>query len=160
LIINNHLKSDFYNKKLSIHVRNTSFGQNQSNFAMDISHPDYTLQAGPSPLQNVLVGLRRVFTSDPALTLQIFLIMPLIIGGIILQLNVIQWVLILVVTMIFLLAGIFRTAALLQIKNDTSITPFHVTRIRCMGNVLVTITAGISLFTYMMVFVPKITQLL
>jgi diacylglycerol kinase len=127
---------------------------------MDISHPDYTLQASPSALQNVLAGLRKVFTSDPGLTLQIFLTIPIIICGVILQLNAIQWVLILVVTLIFLMAGIFRTAALLQIKSDTSITPFHATRIKCMGNALVTITAGISLFTYMMVFVPKITQLL
>jgi len=127
---------------------------------MDISHPDYTLQASPSMLQNVLVGLRKVFTSDPGLTLQVFLTIPLIIGGIVLQLNVIQWVLILIVTLLFLMAGVFRTASLLQIKNDTSVTPFHITRIKCMGNALVTITAGLSLFTYMMVFVPRITQLL
>ena len=127
---------------------------------MDISHPDYTLQASSSTLQNVLGGLRKVFISDPGLTLQVFLTIPIIIGGIVLQLNVIQWVLILVVTLLFLMAGVFRTASLLQIKNDTSVTPFHVTRIKCMGNALVTITAGLSLFTYMMVFVPRITQLL
>ena len=127
---------------------------------MDISHPDYTLQARPSALQNVLDGLRKVFSSDPGLILQVLLTIPIIIGGIVLQLNVIQWVLILIVTLLFLMAGVFRTASLLQIKNDTSVTPFHVTRIKCMGNALVTITAGISLFTYMMVFVPRITQLL
>ena len=127
---------------------------------MDISHPDYTIQATPSALQNVLGGLRKVFTNDLGLTLQLSLTIPIIVGGIILQLNAIQWVLILVVTLLFLLAGIFRTAALLQIKNDTSITPFHVSRIKCMGNALVTVTAGLSLFTYMMVFVPRITQFL
>jgi diacylglycerol kinase len=127
---------------------------------MDISHPDYTLQAPPSTLQNILGGLRKVFTTDPALTLQVFLTIPIIVGGIVLQLNVIQWVLIVVVTLLFLLAGIFRTASLLQIKHDTSITSFHVTRIKCMGNALVTVMAGLSLFTYMMVFVPRIIQLL
>lgn len=127
---------------------------------MDISHPDYTLQASPSALQNVLDGLRKVFISDPGLTLQVFLTIPIIVGGIVLQLNVIQWVLILIVTALFLMAGVFRTASLLQIKNDTSVTPFHITRIKCMGNALVTITAGLSLFTYLMVFVPRITPLL
>jgi len=127
---------------------------------MDISHPDYALQASPSALQNILGGLRKVFSNDLSLTLQLFLTIPIIVGGIVLHLNVIQWVLILIVSSLFLMAGIFRTAALLQINNDPSMTPFHVIRIKSMGNALVAITAGISLFTYMMIFVPKITQLL
>jgi len=127
---------------------------------MDYSHPDYTIQARPSALQNIGIGLRKIFTGDPGLSLQILLVIPVITGGIILHLNAIQWVLILFVTMMFLVAGIFRGAALQQIKNDSSISDFHVSRIKCMGNALVTITAGISLFTYMMVFIPRITPLL
>ena len=127
---------------------------------MEFSNPDYTIQARPSALQNVLAGLRKVFTSDPGLTLQILFIIPVLTGGIILHLNAIQWVLMLVVTLMFLVAGIFRGAALQQIKNDTSLSDFHVSRIKCMGNALVTITAGISLFTYMMIFIPIITPLL
>ena len=127
---------------------------------MDYNHPDYTIQARPSALQNIGIGLRKIFLGDPGLSLQILLVIPVITGGIILHLNAIQWVLILFVTMIFFVAGIFRGAALQQIKNDTSLTAFHVSRIKCMGNALVTITAGISLFTYMMVFIPRITPLL
>jgi len=128
--------------------------------SMDYSTPDYTIQARPSSLQNIGIGLRKLFVGDPGLSLQILVIIPVITGGIILHLNAIQWVLILFVTMIFLMAGIFRGAALQQIKNDSALTPFHVSRIKCMGNALVTITAGISLFTYMMVFIPRITPLL
>ncbi|MEN8228198.1 MAG: diacylglycerol kinase [Bacteroidota bacterium] len=127
---------------------------------MDISHPDYTLQARPSSLGNVLSGLRKVFFTDPGLPIQILLTIPIIAAGVILHLNAIQWILILVVTLLFVIAGIFRTAALIQVKNDASISPFHVSRIKSMGNAIVTITAGISLFTYLMIFVPRITPLL
>ncbi len=127
---------------------------------MEFSHPDYTIQARSSSLQNVLVGLRKIFTNDPGLNLQIFLTIPIIAGGIVLHLNAIQWVLIVSVTSLFLVAGIFRRAALLQVNNNTTLSEFHVSRIKCMGNAIVMLTAGISLLTYMLVFVPIITQLL
>ena len=92
--------------------------------------------------------------------LQLFLTAPIIAGGIALHLNVIQWLLILVVTMLFFIAGIFKRAALLQIKNSSSYTEFQASRIKSMGNALVMLTAGISMFTYLLVFVPKITQFL
>lgn len=127
---------------------------------MEFSHPDYAIQASPSTLQNVLAGLRKIFTNDPGLNLQLFLTAPIIAGGIVLHLNAIQWVLVLVVTLLFFLAGIFKRAALLQVNKNTTLSEFHVSRIKCMGNALVILTAGISLFTYMLVFVPKITQFL
>lgn len=127
---------------------------------MDFSQPDYALQARPAVLQNVLSGLKKVFASDPGLTLQLILTIPIIAGGIVLQLNTVQWVLVILVTLLFLIAGIFRTAALLQIRNDSSITPFQSTRIRLMGNTLVMITAGLSLFTYLLIFIPRITVML
>jgi diacylglycerol kinase len=127
---------------------------------MDFSHPDYALQARPNVLQNILSGLRKVFASDPGLTLQIILAIPVIAGGIVLQLNAVQWVLVIFVTLLFLVAGIFRTAALLQIRNDSSITPFQASRIRLMGNSLVVIAAGLSLLTYLLVFIPRIIQML
>ncbi len=127
---------------------------------MDFDHPAYTLQATPSTLQNVRGGLRKIFTSDPGLNLQLFLTLPILAGGIVLHLNVIQWVLILFVTFVFFMAGIFRRAALLQIKNKPVLTEFHESRIRTIGNALVMLTGAISLFTYMMVFVPRITEFL
>ena len=121
---------------------------------------DYTLQARSSALQNVLGGLRKVFIRDPGLTLQLLLTIPIIAGGIVLQMNVVQWMLIIFVSLLFLVAGIFRTAALLQIDRNTSLSSFQVSRIKSMGTAIVVITAGLSLFTYLMVFVPKIVTLL
>lgn len=127
---------------------------------MDFSHTDYALQARPGVLQNVLNGLRKVFVNDAGLTAQLFLTIPIIAGGILLQLNTLQWVLVSIVTLLFLIAGVFRTAAILQIRNDSSISAFQATRIRLMGNSLVLIMAGLSLFTYMMVFIPRILVML
>ena len=127
---------------------------------MDFTHPDYTIQARPASSQNVSKGLRKVFVNDPALHVQLFFIIPIVAGGIILHLNAIQWFLIILVSAIFLMAGICRTAAMMQIKNDSSLSTFQVTRIKIMGNALVAITSGISLFTYLMVFVPRIIPLL
>jgi len=127
---------------------------------MDISHPDYVFQARPIAPQNVSNGLRKVFTNDPELHVQLFFTIPIVAGAIILHLNAIQWFLVILVTALFLVVGICRTAAMLQIKSDASMSPFQVTRIKAMGNTLLTLTGGISLFTYLMVFVPKIIQVL
>lgn len=127
---------------------------------MDFSQPDYALQARPSTLQNILVGLRKILTNDPGLNLQLFLSIPIIAGGIVLHLNAVQWVLILFVTLLFFVAGILRRAALLQVGRNTTLSAFQESRIKCMGNAIVMLTAGISLLTYMLVFVPRITQFL
>jgi diacylglycerol kinase len=127
---------------------------------MDITHPEYTVQARSVPGLNILIALRKIFSGDPGLKLQLFLVIPIVAGGVVLHMNFIQWILISFVTLLCIVAGIFRTAALLQINHDPSLTHFQVTRIKCMGNAMVTITAGLSLITYLMVFVPKITALL
>jgi len=127
---------------------------------MDFSHSEYTLQAAPSASRNMLEGLRKVFNTDPGMNLQLILTVPVIAGGIVLHLNAVQWVLVIIATLLFLVAGVFRTAALLQINKDTTINPFQMSRIKCMGNAIVAVTAGVSLLTYMLVFIPKITQLL
>lgn len=123
---------------------------------MDFNHPDYAIQARSSAPQNISNSLRTVFIKDPELHVQLFFVIPVIAGGIILHLSAVQWFLVILVSALFLGAGILRTASLLQVKNDPSLTPFHVTRIKAMGNAILTITSGISLFTYMLVFVPKI----
>ena len=127
---------------------------------MDFSHPEYTFQARSSAPRNITNSLHTVFFKDPELHVQLFFIIPVIAGGIILNLSAIQWFLVLLVSGLFIGAGICRTASMLQVKKDPSLTPFHVTRIKAMGNALLTITAGISLFTYLLVFVPKIIDLL
>ena len=127
---------------------------------MDFTHPDYTIQATSSAPRKISNSLHTVFIKDPELQVQLLFIIPVIAGGIILSLSAIQWFLVILVSSLFIGAGICRTASLLQVKKDPSLTPFHTTRIRAMGNALLTITAGISLFTYMLVFVPKIIDLL
>jgi diacylglycerol kinase len=127
---------------------------------MDISHPNISLSVRTSTLQNIGLGLRKLLTTDPALTAQILLVIPLIAGGVALGLNAIQWILVSVVTLVFLMAGVFRGAALQQVRRDDSLSSFQVSRIKCMGNALITITAGLSLLTYLMVFVPRIIQIL
>ena len=127
---------------------------------MEFSPSDYALQARPRVLQNVLGGLRKVFATDPGLTAQLFLTIPIVAGGIALQMNAVQWTLVILVTLLFLGAGVCRTAALLQTRSDSSITPFQASRIRLMGNSLVVITAGLSLLTYLLIFIPKIMVML
>jgi diacylglycerol kinase len=127
---------------------------------MDYIHPDIAIQARTSSPRNVLTGLRKVFISDPGLTFQILLFVPLITGGIVLQLNPLQWALILLVSLFFVIAGVFRRAALLQISHEANCSTFHVSRIKAMGNAIVAITGGISLLTYLLIFVPKIITLI
>lgn len=101
-----------------------------------------------------------MFISDPGLTLQLFLTIPLVAGGIIFHLNAAQWTFTLLVTLLFIMAGVLRRAALLQISHDSKCSPFHVSRIRSMGNAIVAITGGISMLTYLLIFVPMIVELL
>jgi diacylglycerol kinase len=127
---------------------------------MDFVHPDFTIQGGSVSSQNIRAGLRKVFISDPGLTLQLFMAIPLVAGGIIFHMNAAQWTFTLLVTLLFIVAGVFRRAALLQISHDTKCSPFHVSRIKSMGNAIVAITGGISLLTYLLIFVPMVVQLL
>lgn len=127
---------------------------------MDISHSELIFQKRSTAPGNLGSGLKEIFFKDPELHVQLYFLLPVFAGGIILHLNGIQWFLVILVSALFMGAGICRTASLLQVKKDPSLTPFHVTRIKAMGNALLTITAGISLFTYLLVFVPKIIDLL
>jgi diacylglycerol kinase len=127
---------------------------------MDISHPDFAIQSPSIEAQSIGSGLRKVFFSDLELHIQLFAVIPIVAGGIILHLNVVQWILVILVTALFLVAGICRSAAFLQVKNDLSLSTNQVNRIKAMGNTLVTLTAGISFFTYLLIYVPKIIQLL
>jgi diacylglycerol kinase len=127
---------------------------------MDFAQPDIAIQAGTSLLQKTGSALKKVFVSDPGLLLQLLLTFPVIAAGIILHVGALKWFLILLVTLLFLVAGIFRTAALLQIQHDPSLHRFHVSRIKCMGNALVALTACLSLLTYLLVFVPLINQMI
>ncbi len=127
---------------------------------MDFTSSDIALRVRSTRADQSASAFKKIFASDPGFLFQLMLCLPLIAAGAVLHLNAIQWILVGFVTILFLVAGVFRTASLLQIRWDTSITEFHATRIRCMGNALVTITAGLSLITYMFVFVPRILVML
>ena len=127
---------------------------------MDFSQPDYALQAGNSTLQNVTGGLRKIFTSDPSISLQFLMTIPVFAAAVVLKVSGVQWFVIILTTLIYLVAAIFRTAALLQIDRSTSLSSFEISRIKCVGTAGVIITAGISLASYAMIFIPRIIPLL
>jgi hypothetical protein len=127
---------------------------------MEYSPMNIALQADRVSYPKRESALKKIFAADYGLLLQFLLIIPLVGASVVFHLNIIQWVLVLAVTLLFLICGVFRTASLLQIKRDPSLSAFQISRIKCMGNAIITVTAGLSLFTYMMVFIPKILPLI
>jgi diacylglycerol kinase len=127
---------------------------------MDYLHPDIAIQARTASSSSILSGLRKIFTHDRSLAFQLVLMPMLAAAGITLQISFLQWTVVVIVTLIFLLAGIFRRAALLQVEQDLSYSPFQVSRIRLMGNAIVAVTGGILLLTTLLIFVPRLTPML
>ncbi len=150
----------FYHKFLAFRVIFSMFGQIYDLTTMNYTQPELTLQATPAPLKKSGSAFRSILRQDPSLVLQLLLTLPVIFGGILLHLNGVQWILVGFVTLLYLGAFVMRTAALLQIRYDTSLTSFHIGRIKAMGNAILSLTAGVSLLTYMLVFVPLIMELI
>jgi diacylglycerol kinase len=136
------------------------FGQIYDHEAMNYTQPELTLQAAPVVLRKSGSAFGTILKHDPSLVLQLLLTLPVIFGGILLHINAVQWILVGFVTLLYLGAVVMRTAAMLQTKIDSSLTFFHIRRIKAMGNAILSITAGISLITYMLVFVPLILPLI
>lgn len=126
---------------------------------MNYTQPEIALQSASTPMRKSGSAFSTILRNDPSLVLQLLLTLPVIFGGILLHLNAVQWILVSFGTLLYLGACVMRTAALLQISHDTSLTPFHISRIKSMGNAILAITAGVSLITYMLVFVPEIMKL-
>ena len=126
---------------------------------MNYTTPELTLHSAPAKSRKKGSALASILRKDPSLVLQLLLTLPVIFGGILLNLNALQWILVGFVTLLYLAAFVMRTAALLQINHDTSLTAFHISRIKAMGNAILGITAGVSLLTYMLVFVPLVMKL-
>jgi diacylglycerol kinase len=127
---------------------------------MEFSHPEIVLQVRPLTLRENRRGsaLKKIFANDPAIVAQFFLVAPIIAAGIAFHISALQWFLILLATGIFLVCGIFRAAAILQTKRDSTLSSFHVSRIKIMGNALMVISAGISFLTYLLIFIPAILK--
>jgi diacylglycerol kinase len=136
------------------------FGQIYDHQPMNYTQSNLTLGATPVPLRKSGSALGTILKHDPSLVLQLLLTLPVIFGGILLHLNAAQWILVGFVTFLYLGAVVMRTAAILQTKVDSSLTLFHIRRIKAMGNAILSITAGISMITYMLVFVPLILPLI
>lgn len=128
--------------------------------AMDYLHPDIAIQASTASPNSILSGLKKIFNHDRGLIIQLLFTPLLIAAGIALQLTALQWTLVVIVTILFLLAGIFRRAALLQVQQQPTYTPFQVSRIRAMGNAIVAISGGMLMLTCLLIFVPRLTQFL
>jgi len=106
------------------------------------------------------IGLRRITTDDGSFLLLMLFTIAVISAGIIFRLNVLQWAVVAILSSFLLFTGFYRSAAHVLTIYDESISLNQAVRIKAISNVLVTFTAGITFFTYLMIFMPKINQLL
>jgi len=106
------------------------------------------------------IGLGRIAMEDRTFLLQVLLTIVVISAGILFQLNVIQWGLVVLLSAGFLVTGFYRNAAHLVAIYDDSITWGQAVRIRALSNIIVIFTAGFTFFSFLMIFMPKINQLL
>jgi hypothetical protein len=106
------------------------------------------------------IGFRRIATDDGSVLLQFILAVAVVSAGIYLHLNLLQWMFVAVLTSVFLFTGIYRSAAHLLTNYDDDISLDQAVRIKALSNIVVVVTAGFTLFSYLIIFVPKINTLL
>jgi diacylglycerol kinase len=106
------------------------------------------------------IGLRKIFTDDGGILLQLLFTAAVISAGIFLELNFLQWAIVGILSLSLLAMGLYRGAAKLLTLYDQSISLEQGIRIRAMGNILVAFTSGIAFFTYLIIFMPKINSLI
>jgi hypothetical protein len=106
------------------------------------------------------IGIRRIATDDGGFLLQLLFMIAVISAGIFFQLDFLQWSVVAMVSTAFLFMGFYRSAARLLTIYDDNISLVQGIRIRAMSNLLVVFTAGIAFFSYLMIFMPKINELL
>lgn len=106
------------------------------------------------------IGFKRIVIDDGGLLLQLLFIIAVIAAGLFVKLNLLQWTIVAGLSTIFISIGIYRSAANQLIIYDRSISSGQAIRIRALSNLLMAFTSGISFFTYLIIFMPKINQLL
>lgn len=106
------------------------------------------------------IGIMRITTDDRGFLLQLLFTIAVISAGIFVQLNILQWSIVALLSSVFLFSGFYRSAAHLLTIYDDSISLNQGIRIKAMSNLLLTLTAGVTFFTYLMIFMPKINALL
>jgi hypothetical protein len=106
------------------------------------------------------IGFGKIATNDGSVIFQLLLTIAVIAAGVFFRLNILQWTFLALLTSVFLVTGIYRSAAHILTYHDESITLDQAVRIKAMSNLIVMMTAGFTLFSYLIIFVPKINTLL
>jgi len=106
------------------------------------------------------IGIGKIATKDRSFLLQLVVNLIVVSAGIILELNVIQWGMVAMLTSFLLFTGFYRNAAHLVSNYDDNITRDQAVRIKALSNLIVVLTAGMTFFAYLLIFMPKINQLL
>jgi len=105
------------------------------------------------------IGFRKIATGDGSFLLQLLFTALVVVAGIYLKLNALQWITVTLLASFFLFTGIYRSVAHLLINHDDSISLDRAIRIKAMSNILLVFAAGFTFFSYLIIFVPKIYQL-
>lgn len=106
------------------------------------------------------IGIRRIATENRAFLLQMLVAVLVVSAGIYFGLNVVQWAMVTLLTSVFLFTGFYRNAAYLVTIYDDDINWMQARRIKAMSNIMVAVTAGMTFFAYLIIFMPKINQIL
>jgi len=106
------------------------------------------------------IGLLKIAADKGSFLIQLFFTLAVVSAGILLQLNLIQWGIVALSSFIFLTIGFYRSAAHLLTRFDLTMSIDQAVRLKAMSNFMLTVTAAFSFFIYLMIFMPKINQLL
>ncbi len=105
------------------------------------------------------IGIGRIAAEEGVFLMQLFFTIAVITAGIFLQISSLQWAIIALLSVVFLLSGFYRNAAFLASRYDDSISSDQAIRIKALSNVVIALLSGISFFTYLLIFMPKINQI-
>ena len=106
------------------------------------------------------IGLGKIATDKSGFLILVFFTLIVVSAGVLVELNLVQWGIVALSSFIFLSTGFYRSAAHILTRFDLTMSISQAARLKVMSNFMLTITAGISFFTYLIVFMPKINQLL
>lgn len=106
------------------------------------------------------IGLRKILTENGGVLLQMLITISVIVAGISLELGILQWMFVILTSSVFLFISVYRSAAMLLLNVDRNVSSNQAIRVKAMSNTILAITGGITFFTYLLVFMPSINQLL
>ena len=106
------------------------------------------------------IGLGKIATDKSGFLVLVLFTLIVVSAGILVELNLVQWGIVALSSFVFLSIGFYRSAAHILTRFDLTMSIGQAVRLKVMSNFMLTVTAGISFFTYLIVFMPKINQLL